>query len=88
MTSKVFDKFIVSVAEIDWVCRPTDCKQTTRYIQVKACILNDTARCKRNVIVSSLPETDIYDDRTEFLRLCEENLTVKPSVSLKMPVCE
>jgi len=28
MTSKVFDKFIPSVAEVGWVC--SDCKQTAR----------------------------------------------------------
>ena len=43
--------------------------------------LNDAARRKRNVIVTGLPESDTHDDRSEFLRLCEENLTVKPIVS-------
>jgi hypothetical protein len=43
--------------------------------------LNDAARRKRNVIISGLPESDTHDDRTEFLRLCEDHLSVKPSVA-------
>lgn len=43
--------------------------------------LNDAARRKRNVIISGLPESDTHDDRTEFLRLCEGHLSVKPSVA-------
>jgi len=43
--------------------------------------LNDTVRHKRNVIIFDLPESDTYGDWTEFLCLCEENLTIKPSVA-------
>jgi hypothetical protein len=43
--------------------------------------LNDTARRKRNVIISGLPELDLRDGRAEFIRLCQEYLIVKPSVA-------
>jgi hypothetical protein len=43
--------------------------------------LNDAAQRNRNVIVSGLPESDRCDDRSEFIRLCEENFTIKPAVS-------
>lgn len=43
--------------------------------------LNDNAKRKQNIIVSGLPETgNTNDDRMAFLKLCEENLTVKPLV--------
>jgi hypothetical protein len=44
--------------------------------------LHDTARRKRNVIITGLPESQTSDDRSEFLRLCEENLTIKPMVAI------
>lgn len=40
--------------------------------------LNDISRRKCNVIVTGLPET--ADDETLFIKFCEENLSVKPSV--------
>ena len=44
--------------------------------------LSDNTRRKRNVIITGLPETkDQEHDRIAFLRLCEENLPVKPSVA-------
>jgi hypothetical protein len=42
--------------------------------------LNDSARRKRNIIVSGLPETQA-DDRTEFIKLCENNLPIKPLIA-------
>lgn len=44
--------------------------------------LNDNAKRKQNVIVTGLPETNsASEDRIEFLRLCEENLNIKPLVA-------
>lgn len=43
--------------------------------------LNDAARRKRNVIVSGFPESNTRDDRSEFIRMCEENFTIKPAIS-------
>lgn len=43
--------------------------------------LHDTARRKRNIIITGLPESQTSDDRSEFLRMCEENLTIKPMVA-------
>ena len=44
--------------------------------------LNDAARRKKNVIVSGLPEDgNNGDDRTEFLKICEQYLTVKPFIA-------
>jgi hypothetical protein len=48
-------------------------------LQFGHCI-QDTARRKRNV--SGVPELSDLDDQTTFHRLCEENLPVKPSVSV------
>lgn len=42
--------------------------------------LNDSTRRKRNVIVSGMPETN-NRDRDEFLRLCEDHLSLKPWVA-------
>jgi hypothetical protein len=42
--------------------------------------LNDSARLKRNIIVSGLPETQA-DDRSEFIKFCESNLPIKPLVA-------
>jgi hypothetical protein len=42
--------------------------------------LNDSARRKRNIIVSGLPETQA-DDRSEFMKFCESNLPIKPLVA-------
>jgi hypothetical protein len=43
--------------------------------------LNDVARRKRNVVVCGMPEINDSDDRTEFLKLCEDHLTVKPAIA-------
>jgi len=40
--------------------------------------VRDTARRKRNVIISGLPERTDIDDRTSFLNICSEHLSVKP----------
>jgi len=51
--------------------------------------LTDINRRKRNVVVCGLPESSCYsnnqglDDETAFLRLCEEHLSTKPSLSIK-----
>jgi len=43
--------------------------------------LNDSARFKRNVIISGLPEVHIEQDRSDCLHLCDEHLTVKPHIT-------
>ena len=48
--------------------------------------LSDTTRRKRNVIISGLPECQIYNgkeisDEEAFRSLCEEHLTLKPSIA-------
>ena len=51
--------------------------------------LTDINRRKRNVVVCGLPESSCNssiqgpDDETAFLRLCEEHLSIKPSLSNK-----
>ena len=40
--------------------------------------VRDTTRRKRNVIISGLPERTDIDDRTAFLNICSEHLSVKP----------
>jgi hypothetical protein len=43
--------------------------------------LNNNARRKRNVVVSGIPETgSAANDRIEFLRICERNLSTKPAI--------
>jgi hypothetical protein len=42
--------------------------------------INDSARRKRNIIITGLPEQDDGDDRSLFLALCEEQLPMKPAV--------
>ena len=44
--------------------------------------LDDNARRKRNVIISGLPDTGSpANDRAEFLRICEQNLSIKPYIA-------
>jgi len=44
--------------------------------------ISDMARRRCNVIVTGIPETDSNNnDESAFLKLCEENLSVKPSLS-------
>lgn len=43
--------------------------------------INDSARRKRNVVVTGLPESTDGDDRSSFLAFCEEHLPVKPALS-------
>ena len=45
--------------------------------------INDTARRKRNIVISGLPEPDDGNDRSQFLTLCEEQLPMKPAVTEK-----
>ena len=49
----------------------------TRLTLVVHRTLIDSTRRRRNVIVSGLPETN-NSDRDEFLRLCEDHLSLKP----------
>jgi len=43
--------------------------------------VRDSKRRKRNVIISGLPERSDIDDRTSFLNICSEHLSVKPHLS-------
>ena len=43
--------------------------------------VRDSKRRKRNVIISGLPERSDIDDRTSFLNICSEHLSVKPYLS-------
>jgi len=43
--------------------------------------LNDSARRKRNVIISGLTEVHIDQDRSDFLHFCEEHLIMKPHIT-------
>jgi len=42
--------------------------------------LQDQQRCKKNIIVTGLPESQLTSDRDQFLALCESHLTTKPLV--------
>jgi hypothetical protein len=43
--------------------------------------LSDSSRRKKNIVISGMPESVARDDRLEFLRLCEEFLSLKPAVA-------
>jgi len=43
--------------------------------------INDSARRKRNVVVTGLPASTDGDDRSSFLTFCEERLPVIPALS-------
>jgi len=43
--------------------------------------INDSARRKRNVIITGLPVQENGDDRPLFLAFCEQQLPVKPAVT-------
>ena len=43
--------------------------------------VRDSARRKKNVIVSGLPENSNVDDKDSFLNVCTEHLSIKPYIS-------
>jgi len=43
--------------------------------------INDSARHKRNVVVTGLSESTDCDDRSSFMAFCEEHLPIKPALS-------
>jgi hypothetical protein len=43
--------------------------------------LSDSSRRKKNIVISGMPENTTSGDRLEFLRLCEEHLSLKPTVA-------
>ncbi len=43
--------------------------------------INDSIRRKSNIIVSGIPESDTADDRSTFLQICEDHLSVRPFVA-------
>jgi hypothetical protein len=49
-----------------------------RTVMVVQRTLIDSARRKRNIVLSGIPETD--DDRIAFLNFCEDNLPIKPMI--------
>jgi len=55
--------------------------ETTRTTPVVHRTLHDVAKCKRNIVISGLPESQPSYDRSNFLCLCEENLSLKPLVT-------
>jgi len=55
--------------------------QTVQNLSSSHWTVRDTARRKRNVIISSLPEPTNIDDRTSFLNIYSEHLSVKPHLS-------
>jgi hypothetical protein len=44
---------------------------------------NDATWCKRNVVITGLPERNNRDDKSAFLSLCEEQLPMKPLIAEK-----